>query len=197
MATIVGDWADVDGAAKVVVASVVGNWNGSDVEVDAVAASLTEDPVRVTAQAPLAAPSANATIATSGAGRFHHGRFRTCLPRMVTTLAERAGQPADGWACEHPHFRTGRRRSRRDLSFRPITARADATPPGTRVWLEQFVAALLTAMGRRPSDHCPLRAQPTVLTVSLTLHCLMPWRRVPELSMRIRAGISNVAQIRF
>jgi hypothetical protein len=103
MATIVGDWPDVDGAAKVVVAAVVGEGNGSDVEVDAAASGVGEDSARVTAQAPLAATSATATITTSGAGRFHHGRLCTCLPRMVSTLAERADRSADGWACERPH----------------------------------------------------------------------------------------------
>jgi hypothetical protein len=95
MATIWGGGADVDGAAAAV-ASVVGEGIGSVVEVDAVTAGAAEDPDRVPAQAPLAAPSIAARITTSGAGLFHHRRFRTCLPRTLTTLPERAGRPADG-----------------------------------------------------------------------------------------------------
>jgi hypothetical protein len=107
MATVVGetgargarvarvDGADVDGAAEVVV-PVVEECNGSDVEVDAVAIAVAEDPDRVAAQIPPAAPSTTTRITTNGAGPFHQGRFRRCLPRMATTLAEPAGPPADG-----------------------------------------------------------------------------------------------------
>jgi hypothetical protein len=61
-----------------------------------VVAAVGDEPDRVAAQAPPAAPSAIATITTSGAGRCHHGGFRKCRPRMATTLAERAGRHADG-----------------------------------------------------------------------------------------------------
>jgi hypothetical protein len=95
MATMRGDPTDVDGAAKVVAAAVEGE-DASDVAVDAVAPGVAEDPDRVMAQAALAAPTASTTITTSGAVRFHHGRFRMCLPRMVNTLAECVSRPADG-----------------------------------------------------------------------------------------------------
>jgi hypothetical protein len=98
MATVVGDWMDVDGSAKVL-ALVVEVGDGMDVEVDGVATGVAEDPDRVAAQTPAAAPSTTATITTSGACRFHHGRFCRCRPRMATTLAEPAGRPADGWTC--------------------------------------------------------------------------------------------------
>jgi hypothetical protein len=103
MATVVGDWVDLDSWARVVgdsvdvagwarvVAPVVEAENASDVEVDALAAGVAEDPDRVTAQTPPAAPSTTATITTSGACRFHHGRFRRCRPRMTSTLAESVG----------------------------------------------------------------------------------------------------------
>jgi hypothetical protein len=68
-----------------------------------VAAGVADDPDRVAAQMPPAAPSARTTIITTGPRRFHHGRFRTCLPRMATTLAERAGRSAD-----RPFFPAGR-----------------------------------------------------------------------------------------
>jgi hypothetical protein len=104
MATMLGDSTDVDGAAKVVAAAVEED-NGSDVEVDAVAPGVAEDPDRVMAQAAPAAPSANTTITTSGAVRLHRGRFRMCLPRMVNTLAECVGRPADGSAEPAPATR--------------------------------------------------------------------------------------------
>jgi hypothetical protein len=102
MATVVGDRAaNVDGVDAVggtarVVADAVEAGEGLDVEVDALAAAVAEDPDRVAAQTPPAAPSTRTTtMTTSGAGRFHHGRFRRCLARMATTLAEPACWPAD------------------------------------------------------------------------------------------------------
>jgi hypothetical protein len=99
MATVVGVWLDVDGVAKVV-ASMVEGGKVSEVEVGAAAEGVAEDPDRVAAQIPAAAPSTNAAITTSGTRRFHHGRLRRCVPRMATTLAEGAGRAADGWAGE-------------------------------------------------------------------------------------------------
>src|SRR5262245_49205604 len=107
MVTVVGGRADVDGTVGVV-APVVEAGNGSEVEVGAVAAAVAEGPDRVAAQTPPAAPSTTATITTSGAGRFHHGRFRRCLPRMATTLAEPAGRPADGGPASAVDRRRGR-----------------------------------------------------------------------------------------
>ena len=99
MATVVGDRAanldgvDAVGGTARVVADAVEAGEGLDVEVDALAAVVAEDPDRVAAQTPPAAPSTRTTMTTSGAGRFHQGRFRRCLARMATTLAEPACRP--------------------------------------------------------------------------------------------------------
>jgi hypothetical protein len=93
---VVADGVDVDRSAAMV-AWVVEVGTGWDVEVDAPAEGVADDPDRVAVQTPAATPSATAMITTRGAGRFHQGRFRRCLPRMATTLAERSGRPADGW----------------------------------------------------------------------------------------------------
>jgi hypothetical protein len=94
MATVVAGSSDVAGLGRLLAPPLeVGN--GSDVEVDAVAAWVPDAPDRVTDQMPAAAPSATAMVNTSGPGRFHHGRLRLCLPRMATTLAEGARPAAD------------------------------------------------------------------------------------------------------
>jgi hypothetical protein len=82
-------------------ASVVEAKPGTDGEVDAVADGVADDPDRAAANTPPAAPSAaTATITARGPCRFHHGRFRMCLPRMANTLAERAGGLADRRGCK-------------------------------------------------------------------------------------------------
>jgi hypothetical protein len=94
-----GGGRDVDGSTTVV-ASVFEAENGTDVEVEAVAAGVADEPGRVAAQTPAAAPSVTATITTTGPCRFHNGRFRMCLPRMASTLVELAGRVADRSRCQ-------------------------------------------------------------------------------------------------
>ena len=59
------------------------------------ASGLVDEPDRVIHQAPAAAATSNETANTTVTGLFHHGRFRLCLPRMSSTLAEIAYPTAD------------------------------------------------------------------------------------------------------
>ncbi len=95
MATVVVGSSDVAGLGTLLGVPPFEVGNGSDVEVDAVAARVPAAPGRAIDQIPAAAPSATAMVIISAPGRFHHGRLRLCMPRMATTLVEEAAPAAD------------------------------------------------------------------------------------------------------